>query len=100
MLEKNNFNVVGEAENGRVGVAKYKELNPDVTTMDVIMSDMDGIAALKEIIEYDPQALVMMVSSMGQLPYVKEAITIGAKGFIVKPFSEKQIIDDVTRLLR
>ena len=99
MLEKNNFNVVGEAENGRIGVAKYKELMPDVVTLDVIMSEMDGIAALKEIMAHNPQAMVMMVSSMGQLPYVKEAITLGAKGFIVKPFSEKQIIDDVSRLL-
>ena len=99
MLEKNSYDVVGEAENGRIGVEKYKELMPDVVTLDVIMPEMEGILALKEIITHNPQALVMMVSSMGQLPYVKEAITLGAKGFIVKPFSEKQTIDDLARLL-
>lgn len=100
ILESNGFTVVGEAENGRVAVEKYKELMPDLVTLDVIMGEMDGLNALNLIMAHNPDALVMMISSMGQMPYVREAINVGAKGFIVKPFNEKQIVDDITRLLK
>lgn len=89
MLEKNNFEVVGEAENGEVGVMKYKQLKPDVVTMDVTMPGMDGIEALKAIKEYDPNAKIVMVTAMGQEAMVKKAVIGGAKSFIVKPFNEK-----------
>ena len=90
--------VAGEAGNGRIGVEKYKELEPDVVTMDVTMDEMNGIEALRQIIEHDPEAKVIMVTSMGQEVIVKEALTLGAKGFILKPFDERQIMEAVNKL--
>ena len=92
MLEKNNYTVVGEAEDGEIGVRKYKELQPDLVTMDITMPNKDGITALKEIMAYDNEASVVMVSAMGQEQYVKEAIISGAKSFVVKPFDESGLI--------
>lgn len=83
ILEKNGFDVVGDAVNGKVGLAKYKELCPDIVTLDITMPEMDGITALKEIIKIDRNAKVVIVSAMGQECYVREAILCGAKGFIV-----------------
>ena len=90
--------IAGEANNGTTGIEKYKELRPDVVTMDVTMGDMSGIDALRRIMEYDPDAKVIMVSSMGQEVIVRDAIMSGAKGFIVKPFHNDQIYDAIRKL--
>ena len=92
MLERNCFGVAGEADNGREGVIKYKELRPDIVTMDITMPDMTGIEALKNIIEFDPNAKIIMLSALGQEQMIREAIYYGAKTFIVKPFKEEHII--------
>ena len=92
MITNVGFTVVGEAKNGRIGVQKYIELNPDIVTMDVTMDEMNGIEALKQIKKLNADAKVVMVSSMGQKVIVREALMLGAKGFILKPFDEKQII--------
>jgi two-component system chemotaxis response regulator CheY len=97
MLMKNGFNIVGEAGNGLTGVEKYKELNPDIITLDITMPEMDGIAALKEIIKINPSANVIMVSAMGQEGLVKESIISGAKGFIIKPFKEAKLISALSK---
>jgi two-component system chemotaxis response regulator CheY len=86
MLERNGFNVVGEAENGDVGVKKYRELAPDIVTMDMTMPVIDGIQALREIKKVNPNAKVVMISAMGQEKMVKDAVVSGARGFLVKPF--------------
>lgn len=92
MLEKNGYEVVGEAENGLVAVEKYMELQPDIVTMDITMKDMNGLEALKAIMERDKNANIIMVSAMGQEAMVKDAVLSGAKGFIVKPFKEETLI--------
>lgn len=92
MVVKNGYNVIGEAENGAEAVKKYKELKPDIVTMDITMPNMTGIEALKEIIKIDPKAKVIMLSAMGQEAMVKEAILSGAKNFIVKPFTETTLL--------
>lgn len=92
MLNKNGYEVIGEAEDGNIAIEKYKQLKPDLVTMDITMPNKDGIDALKEIIEYDENASVVMVTSMGQDSYIKEAIKQGAKGFVVKPFDESGFI--------
>ena len=97
-LTKNGYEVVGEAENGRLGVEKYKELSPDIVTMDITMPEMSGIDALKEIMKINPAAQVIMVSAMGQENYVRDAIISGAKGFIVKPYKEESIIAAMKKL--
>ncbi|MDR1117346.1 MAG: response regulator [Oscillospiraceae bacterium] len=98
MLSKNGYDVVGEAENGRVGVEKYKELSPDIVTMDITMPEMSGLDALKEIMKINPAAQVIMVSAMGQEAMVRDAIISGAKGFIVKPFKEDGIVQALKKL--
>lgn len=92
ILESNGFEVAGEAENGQIGVRKYKELNPDVVTLDITMPEMDGIAALKEIKKIDSKAKIIIVSAMGQESYVREAIMCGAMSFIVKPFTSEHVV--------
>jgi two-component system chemotaxis response regulator CheY len=98
MLERNGFEVIGEAEDGAAAVRKYKELNPDLVTMDITMPVMSGLEALKQIRELDPESKIIMISSMGQEKHVKQAILSGAKGFIVKPFKEEHIVKTLSKL--
>lgn len=98
MLSKNGFNVIGEAENGAVAIQKCTELEPDIMTMDITMPEVSGIEALKEIMKTRPQTNVVMVSALGQEAMVKEAVMLGAKGFIVKPFKEDIIIAALSKL--
>jgi len=97
ILTKNGYHVVGEAQDGRQAVEKYKELQPDLVTMDITMPEMDGIQALKLIREYDPNAKVIMCSAMGQQAMVIDAIQAGAKDFIVKPFQADRVIEAVKK---
>ncbi len=99
VLTEAGYEVVGEAENGAVAVSKYRELNPDLTTMDITMPEMDGLAALKEIRAGDPSARVVMCSAMGQQSMVIESIQAGAKDFIVKPFQPDRVLEAVQKAL-
>ncbi|PKM87779.1 MAG: response regulator [Firmicutes bacterium HGW-Firmicutes-12] len=99
ILQKSGFEVIGEAENGVVGIKKYQELQPDLVTMDITMPEMTGIEALKEITKFDPKAKVVMVSAMGQQAMVREAIVNGAKSFIVKPFKEDHVVETLNKIL-
>lgn len=92
LLEKNGYEIVGEAENGDVAIEKYKDLKPDLVTMDITMPEKNGIEALKEIKKIDKDCKVVMISAMGQEALVKEAIIEGAKNFIVKPFKPENIL--------
>lgn len=97
MLEKNGFNVVGEAENGKVALKKIKELMPDIVTLDITMPEMDGIECMGEIKKLPHIPTVIMVSAMGQEAYVQKAILNGAKGFIIKPYKEEVIIKNLMK---
>ncbi|NOW05722.1 response regulator [Clostridium beijerinckii] len=97
MLEKNGYEVVGEAENGRKAVEMYKMLNPEIVTMDITMPDMDGIEALTEIMKFDSKAKIIMLSAMGQETKIREAVIQGAKGFIVKPFKEDYLVKALSK---
>ncbi len=99
MLEKNGYVVAGEADNGATGVKKYEEEKPDIVTMDITMPEMSGIDALKEIRKMDPSAKVVMISALGQESYVREAVLLGAKTFIVKPFKENHVIETLNKIL-
>ncbi|TFB23202.1 response regulator [Filobacillus milosensis] len=99
ILEKNGFEVVGEAEDGQQAVEKYQELNPDLVTLDITMPEKDGITALKEIVGQDPSAKVVMCSAMGQQAMVIDAIQAGAKDFIVKPFQADRVIEAIKKVL-
>ena len=93
------FEVVAEAENGLEAVEKYKEHKPDIVTMDIVMPEMTGIEALKEIMNMDSGANVIMCSALGQDSLVMEALDAGAKDFIVKPFQPEKVLDVVMRIL-
>ncbi|MFY0542777.1 response regulator [Brevibacillus sp. H7] len=99
ILTKNGYSVVGEASDGAQAVEKYKELGPDLVTMDITMPEMDGITALKEIKKFDPNARIIMCSAMGQQAMVIDAIQAGAKDFIVKPFQADRVIEAIKKTL-
>ena len=99
ILTKNGYNVVGEAENGLKAVEKYSETKPDLVLMDITMTEMDGIQALKKIKELDSGATVIMCSAMGQQAMVIESIQAGAKDFIVKPFQADRVIEAVKKVV-
>jgi two-component system chemotaxis response regulator CheY len=99
ILSKNGYEVVGEAPDGAQAIERYKELKPDLITMDITMPEMDGIAALKEIKKLDGSAKVIMCSAMGQQAMVIDAIQAGAKDFIVKPFQADRVIEAIKKAL-
>ncbi len=99
ILTKNGYEIAGEAENGQVAIDKYKEVKPDLVTMDITMPEMDGIAAVKEILGFDSAARVIMCSAMGQQAMVIDAIQAGAKDFIVKPFQPERVLEAVSKAL-
>jgi len=99
ILNKNGYNVIGEAEDGKKAIEKYQELQPDIVTMDITMPELDGIAAVKEIKKIDPAAKILMCSAMGQQAMVVDAIQAGAKDFIVKPFKADRVIEALNRAL-
>ncbi len=100
ILSKNGFEVVGEAQNGAEAVEKYKALAPDLVTMDMVMPEMDGISAVRRIIADDPQAKIIMCTSMGQQALVVEAIEAGAKSFITKPFAPPKMLEIIAKVLQ
>ncbi len=99
ILSQAGFEVVGEAETGLQAVEKYQQLKPDLVTMDIVMPDMGGIDAVREIIKVDPEARILMCSAMGQQALVVEAIQAGAKDFVVKPFQPSRVLEAVERVL-
>lgn len=99
IITKNGMEVAGEAENGVIAVEKFRETKPDLVTMDITMPEKDGITALKEILEVDSSARVVMCSAMGQQAMVIEAIQAGAKDFIVKPFKPDRVLDAINKSL-
>lgn len=98
MLEKNNFEVVGTAGNGIEAIQQYKMLHPDAVTMDITMPDMDGLEALQKIRELDKNAKIVMITAVGKEEAVRQAIMLGARNFIVKPFQEDKVISVMNKL--
>ncbi|MFT8322795.1 MAG: response regulator [Bacillus sp. (in: firmicutes)] len=100
ILTKANHEVVGEGENGKEAIRLYRELDPDIVTMDITMPELSGLEAVKEIRKEFSDAIVIMCSAMGQQKMVVEAIEAGAKDFIVKPFDENRVLDAINRVLK
>jgi len=99
LFARGPFVVAGEAGNGVEAIRLYQELRPDLTTMDIVMPEMDGITALKEIMRFDPSAKVVMCSALGQEALIAEAIESGARDFIVKPFQPGRVLKVVQSVL-
>jgi len=92
------FEVVGEAENGQKALELYAQTKPDFVTMDITMAEMNGMDALKTLISRYPDAKVVMVSAMGQKTMVFEALSHGARDFIIKPFDPERVVMAINRL--
>ncbi|UYP44113.1 Chemotaxis protein CheY [Candidatus Lokiarchaeum ossiferum] len=100
ILTANGHQIVGEADSANEGIEKFKELSPDLVTMDICMPDKSGMEAIKEIIEIDPNAKIVVCSSLGQELMVMEAIQMGAKDFIVKPFKKEKLAEMINKIVQ
>ena len=101
ILTSVGFEIAATAGNGEEGLEKYKELHPNVhlVTMDITMPKMDGITALQKIIEFDKNAVVVMISALGKNDLVKNSLMIGAKNYIVKPLDRNKVLERITSSL-
>lgn len=93
ILWNDGFEVVGEAKDGGEALIKYKELNPNLVTMDIVMPREHGIDALKSIIDFDPDARVIVVSGLHQKSLLMEALGAGARDYVIKPFEKKELLE-------
>jgi two-component system chemotaxis response regulator CheY len=102
ILTSEGFEIIGIAVNGEEGVEKYKELHPnvDLVTMDITMPKMDGVTALEKIIEFDKEAVVVMISALGKQDLVKQSLMLGAKNYIVKPLDRKKVLERIVNSLK
>jgi two-component system chemotaxis response regulator CheY len=98
-LKKNGYENLLEASDGEIAVQTYKTEKPDLVILDITMPNKNGLDALKEIIQIDPEAKIVMCSAMGQESMVVEAIRNGAKDFIVKPFKAERVLKTVQGIL-
>lgn len=85
------WEIAGEAANGEEAVARYRELRPDLTTLDIVMPKMDGVSALRQLRQEFPAARVVMVSAVDQKEKLTECIRLGVVDFIVKPFDKVRL---------
>ncbi|MBP9560010.1 MAG: response regulator [Synergistaceae bacterium] len=100
LLLRNGYDVIGEAENGKEVLGLYRKLKPDVVAMDIMMPEMSGIQALKEIKENYPEARVVMSAAMGQQHLVVEAIRAGAADFFIKPVQAERVVEAIDKALQ
>ncbi|MDD3043113.1 MAG: response regulator [Methanosarcinaceae archaeon] len=99
ILLKNKHEVVAEGADGEEAIEKYKASKPEIILLDIVMPKMEGVEALQKILEIDPEAKVVMCSSIGQQSVVKDALKIGAKDFIVKPFESANVLEVIEKVL-
>jgi two-component system chemotaxis response regulator CheY len=99
IVEKEGHKVVASVADGKEAVVLYPKVNPDVVTLDILMKEMDGISTLKALLKNNPQAKVIMVTAMGQESKQEEAKTLGALGYIRKPFKPENITEEINKVL-
>ena len=98
-LASAGYTIVGEAANGREAVEQYKALRPDCVTLDMVMPELGGVDAAREICAFDADARILMCSAVGQDTLISDARKAGARAFLVKPFAPQALIDEVAGLL-
>lgn len=99
ILAREGFEIVAEAGNGREAVEAYRQARPDLVIMDITMPEMDGIAAVREIVSGDPAARIVMCSALGQQELIVEALESGARDFVVKPFLPHKVLEAVHKVI-
>ena len=100
ILWNDGFEVVGEAKDGGEALKLYKELNPSLVTMDIVMPREHGIDALRSIIEFDPDARVIVVSGLHQKSLLMEALGAGARDYVIKPFDKEELLEAARKCAR
>ncbi|MBR7064255.1 MAG: response regulator [Treponema sp.] len=102
ILSSEGYEIIATAADGKEGVDKYKELCPnvDLVTMDITMPRMDGITALEQIMTFDKNARVVMVSALGKEELVKKSLLLGAKNYIIKPLDRKKVLERIATSLK
>ncbi len=99
ILYEAGFRLVVEAETGKEALKTYDRWKPDLVIMDILMPEMSGLDAAREILASDPEAKIVLCSALGEQIIVKEAIDFGVKDFIIKPVSPKKVLEAVMRAL-
>ena len=102
ILSSEGYEIIATAADGKEGVDKYKELCPnvDLVTMDITMPRMDGITALEQIMTFDKNARVVMVSALGKEELVKKSLLLGAKNYIIKPLDRKKVLERISSSMK
>lgn len=99
MLEKHGYVVVGEAPDGRQALSEYQRLRPTFVTMDINMPDVTGTEAVRDILSFDTDAVIVMVTSIGTKDKVMEVLEAGARSYILKPFTEENLVGVLSQVL-
>ena len=95
VLETHGHEIAGVARNGLEAIEKYKALGPDIVLMDLLMPEMDGIQAIRKILEYDKKAKIVVVTALGRPALMKEAVEAGVVGYVTKPFEIKRLLEAI-----
>jgi DNA-binding NarL/FixJ family response regulator len=96
-LTQNGYEVAGEASNGREAIQRFEELRPDVVMMDINMPEMGGIEAIKEILKLDNNAVILVCTAVNQQDLILEAMEVGAKGYVMKPFKPNRVVEIIQK---
>lgn len=99
ILFKHGYEVVGEARDGNEALEKYEQLKPDLVTMDIAMPHLNGINALKKIIDSFPDAKIVMISSVHSKEIVKSVLLGGALDYVIKPFTKERLLKAIDKAL-
>lgn len=99
MLDGSEIEIVGFCRNGESALAEYESINPDLVTMDIVMPGIDGLETTKLMLEKWPDAKILIVSSLAYGPNIESAETLGAKGFVFKPFKREELIGAIKKAL-
>ena len=101
IILQSGHEIIAEAANGDEAINQYQNSKPDLVLMDIVMPPTprakDGIEALKQIVLADPEAKIVMCSSMGQQALIAEALKSGAKDFVVKPFQPQKVMEVLSK---
>ncbi|HOB86518.1 MAG TPA: response regulator [Bacillota bacterium] len=98
IMERGGYRVIGEAEDGEKAVEMYRQLTPTLVTLDILLPKLDGISAIKQIKGFDPVANIVVISAMGKKKLVLEALSAGARDFVLKPFQPERVFEALQKI--
>ncbi len=99
ILKKLGHEIVAEAGNGNEAIEAFQQHNPDLVTMDVVMPELNGLEAIRELMKINPKVSIIVVTALGHEPMIRQAVKLGAKDFVIKPFKQEELIKAVNSAL-